>query len=59
MKREVRLVEAVDAFAKGATQLEALALTYGYDGGVAFDRVWEPLIEEVRPTCSVTPYLAR
>lgn len=46
MKREVRLVEAVDAFAKGATQLEALALTYGYDGGAAFDRVWEPLIEK-------------
>jgi hypothetical protein len=45
MRREVRLFDALDEFAKGAQLTHALALTYGYDGDVAYERVWKPLIE--------------
>lgn len=45
MKREVRLFDQIESFAKGHWVTHALALTYGYDGDVAYDRIWKPLIE--------------
>lgn len=45
MKREVRLFDALDAFAAGKPITHALGLSFGYDGDVAYERVWRPLIE--------------
>lgn len=44
MKRETRLFDELSRFA-GASQItHALALTYTYDGDVAWERLWMPLI---------------
>ncbi len=45
MKREVRLFDELERFAKGHWLTNALALTFGYDGDVAYERIWKPLIE--------------
>src|SRR3954467_2920059 len=46
MKREVRLFDELDRFAGGGEITHALALTFGYDGDVANERIWTPLIEK-------------
>jgi len=45
MKREVRLFDELEKFAKGHWLTNAMALTFGYDGDVAYERIWKPLIE--------------
>lgn len=45
MKREVRLFDELDRFSGGREISHALALTFGYDGDVAAERLWTPLIE--------------
>ena len=45
MKREVRLFDELDRFAGGGEITEALAFTFGYDGDVAAERIFTPLIE--------------
>lgn len=45
MKREVRLFDEIERFAKGYRLSNALAFTFGYDGEVAYERIWKPLIE--------------
>src|SRR3954467_6646323 len=46
MKREVRLFDELDRFAGGGEISHALALTFGYDGDTAAERIWTPLIEK-------------
>jgi hypothetical protein len=46
MKREVRLFDELDRFAGGGEITHALALTFGYDGDTAAERIWTPLIEK-------------
>lgn len=46
MKREVRLFDELDRFAGGAEISHALALTFGYDGDTAAERIWTPLVEK-------------
>ena len=45
MKRELRLFDELDRFAAGGEISHALALSFGYDGDVANERIWTPLIE--------------
>jgi hypothetical protein len=45
MQRELRLLDALDTFSQGAPILHALALTFGYDGDIAVERLWGPLVE--------------
>src|SRR5262245_56154203 len=46
MRRELRLFDALDTFAAGKQVTHALGLTFGYDGDLAYERVWRPLIEK-------------
>jgi hypothetical protein len=46
MKREVRLFDELDRFAAGGEITHALALTFGYDGDVAAERIFTPLIQK-------------
>ncbi len=46
MKRELRLFDELDRFARGGEIAEALAFTFGLDGDVAAERVFTPLIEK-------------
>ncbi|NUQ72066.1 MAG: hypothetical protein HUU21_00605 [Polyangiaceae bacterium] len=46
MKRELRLFDELDRFAAGGEISHALALSFGYDGDVANERIWTPLIEK-------------
>lgn len=46
MKREIRLFDELDRFAVGGEISHALAFSFGYDGDVANERIWTPLIEK-------------
>lgn len=46
MNREVRLFDEIDRFARGGEISHAIALTFGYDGDAAAERIWTPLIEK-------------
>lgn len=46
MKRELRLFDELDRFAAGGEISHALAFSFGYDGDVANERIWTPLIEK-------------
>lgn len=46
MRRELRLFDALDTFAAGQQLTHAIGLSFGYDGDVAYERVWKPLIEK-------------
>ena len=46
MRREVRLFDELDRFARGGEITQALAFTFGYDGDVAAERIFTPLIEK-------------
>lgn len=45
MKRELRLFDEIDRFAADGPIIHAMALSYGYDGDIANDRIWRPLVE--------------
>jgi len=46
MLREVKLFDAIDEFAGRDPLVHALALSFGYDGDIAYERLWRPLIEK-------------
>ncbi len=46
MKRELKLFDELDRFAFGAEITHALGLSYGYDGDLANERLWKPLVEK-------------
>lgn len=46
MKRETRLFDELDRFAGGGEITHALGLSFGYDGDIANERLWKPLVEK-------------
>jgi HKD family nuclease len=46
MKRETRLFDELDRFAAGGEITHALGLSFGYDGDIANERLWKPLVEK-------------
>ncbi|MRG91585.1 hypothetical protein [Polyangium spumosum] len=46
MKREIKLFDELDRFAQGSEITHALALSFGYDGDLANEKVWKRLIEK-------------
>ncbi|WP_437742499.1 phospholipase D family protein [Sorangium sp. So ce1504] len=46
MKRETRLFDELDRFAGGSEITHALGLSFGYDGDLANERLWKPLVEK-------------
>lgn len=46
MLRETKLLDALDEFAGKDPIVHALALSYGYDGDVAYERLWRLLVEK-------------
>ncbi|MDC3987493.1 hypothetical protein [Polyangium jinanense] len=46
MKREIKLFDELDRFARGSEITHALGLSFGYDGDLANERLWKPLVEK-------------